>query len=206
MAEKAVLLELQVVRLLNEEAAAGRANDRESHYFLMHPSFFDDTDNIWGHIRGPLCLNRAGSTAVVCLEGAASSLCSSIQSHVQELLAGPDIAADSGLIRVMWEIEIVEEHGAGEPAGPGPSISSSSSVPAAAGDDGGEKVCVVCMEKLRTEDPTAILPCLHQYHEDCILQWLQQSRTCPLCRFMLPPFGWCASTFHVRSGDDDSPV
>ncbi|KAF3790470.1 E3 ubiquitin-protein ligase [Nymphaea thermarum] len=198
MEEPMVLLELQV-RLLVEEAAAGLENERriETHYFLMDRSSFDSTDNIWGHICRPLCANRTGNTAVACLESVASSLCSSIQSHVLELLASPDVGAAVGVIQATWEIEIKAKRLAGEAAGPGPSTPASTTAPD--GDGAGEKVCVVCMEKV--SEPTAILTCSHQYHEGCILRWLKQSRTCPLCRTMIPASGWFASTFNVCSSD-----
>ncbi|XP_031489650.1 uncharacterized protein LOC116257177 [Nymphaea colorata] len=203
MGEPMVLLELQV-RLLVEEAAAGLENERriESHYFLMDRSFFDSTDDIWGHICRPLCANRTGNTAVACLESAASSLCSSIQSHALELLASPDVGADVDVIQATWGIEIKAQRLAGEAAGPGPSTpASTSSTTAPDGDWDGEKVCAVCMEKISAGEPTAILPCSHQYHEGCILGWLEQSRTCPLCRSMIPASGWFASTFNVCSSD-----
>ncbi|KAJ7269435.1 hypothetical protein B0H12DRAFT_1095831 [Mycena haematopus] len=67
-----------------------------------------------------------------------------------------------------------------------------------------EKDCAVCKEqfKLDTEDPdeqvVVTLPCLHPFHEPCIMPWLKSSGTCPVCRHALvpqpehhapPPFG-----------------
>lgn len=43
--------------------------------------------------------------------------------------------------------------------------------------------CSICFEQL---DPISelyrIIPCKHWYHSRCILQWAEQSNTCPLCR------------------------
>ena len=29
------------------------------------------------------------------------------------------------------------------------------------------------------------LPCMHQYHDSCILGWLQRNTTCPLCKYVI---------------------
>lgn len=34
---------------------------------------------------------------------------------------------------------------------------------------------------------TIQLPCKHAFHDDCILPWIRQNGTCPVCRFELVP-------------------
>ncbi|RRT72246.1 hypothetical protein B296_00008426 [Ensete ventricosum] len=46
--------------------------------------------------------------------------------------------------------------------------------------------CAVCKDGIVAEDRVKRLPCLHHYHEECILPWLEIRNTCPLCRFELP--------------------
>lgn len=54
--------------------------------------------------------------------------------------------------------------------------------------------CVICNEGLDRfddgveEDQLMItrLPCLYLYHGDCIVQWLETSNLCPLCRYPMP--------------------
>jgi len=54
-----------------------------------------------------------------------------------------------------------------------------------------EKECAVCKEsfQLASEDPdeqiVVSLPCLHPFHEGCIMPWLKNSGTCPVCRYAL---------------------
>ena len=55
--------------------------------------------------------------------------------------------------------------------------------------------CTICFEKLFFEnndkfdpnrDEVVQMPCSHLYHKDCIVQWLQTSHMCPLCRYAMP--------------------
>lgn len=53
--------------------------------------------------------------------------------------------------------------------------------------------CAVCKEQfsLETESSDELvvikLPCKHPFHEPCILPWLKNSGTCPVCRYALVP-------------------
>lgn len=52
-----------------------------------------------------------------------------------------------------------------------------------------EPSCAVCLANLdvgATESVTA-LPCGHLYHRECIVPWLQQQSTCPVCRCEIEP-------------------
>ncbi|CAK7354910.1 unnamed protein product [Dovyalis caffra] len=46
--------------------------------------------------------------------------------------------------------------------------------------------CTVCMEEIKAGSEEIRMPCSHVYHSDCIVQWLQTSRLCPLCRYRMP--------------------
>lgn len=46
--------------------------------------------------------------------------------------------------------------------------------------------CAVCKEDFQTGDPSKKLPCQHMFHPDCILPWLEQRNSCPVCRHELP--------------------
>ncbi|EXB44305.1 E3 ubiquitin-protein ligase RING1-like protein [Morus notabilis] len=46
--------------------------------------------------------------------------------------------------------------------------------------------CVICMEVVMNGTHLTRLPCSHVFHVDCIMEWLNDNHTCPLCRFKLP--------------------
>ncbi|XP_048447678.1 E3 ubiquitin-protein ligase SDIR1-like [Pyrus x bretschneideri] len=46
--------------------------------------------------------------------------------------------------------------------------------------------CSVCMEEMEVGSQAIHMPCSHLYHKDCIVEWLDKSRVCPLCRFAMP--------------------
>ncbi|CAN8274108.1 unnamed protein product [Cochlearia groenlandica] len=47
-------------------------------------------------------------------------------------------------------------------------------------------VCAVCKELFGLGNETTQLPCLHLYHNRCIVPWLSARNSCPLCRYELP--------------------
>lgn len=48
-------------------------------------------------------------------------------------------------------------------------------------------ICSICFSDFQDGEDTRILPCIHQFHTECIQRWLQQSGTCPLCRAAAVP-------------------
>lgn len=45
--------------------------------------------------------------------------------------------------------------------------------------------CPICMEEFKVDDQACQLPCNHNYCSECILRWLDYSKTCPVCRLWL---------------------
>lgn len=46
--------------------------------------------------------------------------------------------------------------------------------------------CSICISETGLGSEGLRMPCLHLYHENCIVEWLETSRFCPLCRFSMP--------------------
>lgn len=47
-------------------------------------------------------------------------------------------------------------------------------------------LCAICMEDFEAGVEATRLPCLHFYHGDCVVQWLEINHKCPLCRYPMP--------------------
>ncbi|KAI3918248.1 hypothetical protein MKX01_041568 [Papaver californicum] len=43
--------------------------------------------------------------------------------------------------------------------------------------------CCICLEESKAEEKISRMPCGHMFHADCIVSWLEQSNSCPMCRF-----------------------
>ncbi|XP_030369677.1 E3 ubiquitin-protein ligase RNF181 homolog isoform X3 [Scaptodrosophila lebanonensis] len=48
-----------------------------------------------------------------------------------------------------------------------------------------ELECAVCKQPAEAGESYKILPCKHEFHEECILLWLKKANSCPLCRYEL---------------------
>lgn len=49
----------------------------------------------------------------------------------------------------------------------------------------GKDVCSICLDDVAVNEKVCLLNCTHMFHENCIVKWLGQNNTCPLCRCQL---------------------
>uniref|UniRef100_A0A0E0MCH0 RING-type domain-containing protein n=1 Tax=Oryza punctata TaxID=4537 RepID=A0A0E0MCH0_ORYPU len=48
--------------------------------------------------------------------------------------------------------------------------------------------CLICIAEFEVGDDLSTIPCAHRhrFHDKCLAEWLKRSRSCPLCRHLLP--------------------
>ncbi|RDA87401.1 hypothetical protein CP532_7008 [Ophiocordyceps camponoti-leonardi (nom. inval.)] len=49
--------------------------------------------------------------------------------------------------------------------------------------------CTICIEDMTTGDRAVVLPCKHWFHEECVVLWLKEHNTCPICRTAIETAG-----------------
>ena len=45
-----------------------------------------------------------------------------------------------------------------------------------------EEQCSICLMEFQNGEVIRTLPCIHNFHKDCINQWLKRQKYCPLCK------------------------
>ncbi len=46
----------------------------------------------------------------------------------------------------------------------------------------GKAECTICIDELHKGDEVSVLPCTHWFHGECVVLWLKEHNTCPICR------------------------
>ncbi|KAI1876979.1 hypothetical protein JX265_000249 [Neoarthrinium moseri] len=42
--------------------------------------------------------------------------------------------------------------------------------------------CTICIDEMKLGDEAVVLPCKHWFHDECVVLWLKEHNTCPICR------------------------
>lgn len=42
--------------------------------------------------------------------------------------------------------------------------------------------CTICIDDMKLGDEACVLPCKHWFHNDCVVLWLREHNSCPVCR------------------------
>ena len=51
---------------------------------------------------------------------------------------------------------------------------------------GFENSCAVCKDEFNIGEECLSMPCNHYFHGNCLLPWLKERNSCPVCRYELP--------------------
>ena len=51
---------------------------------------------------------------------------------------------------------------------------------------GFENSCAVCKDEFNVGEECLSMPCNHYFHGNCLLPWLKERNSCPICRYELP--------------------
>ena len=51
---------------------------------------------------------------------------------------------------------------------------------------GFENACPVCKDEFVVNEECLLMPCEHHFHKNCLLPWLKERNSCPVCRYELP--------------------
>ncbi|XP_028175954.1 E3 ubiquitin-protein ligase RNF181-like [Ostrinia furnacalis] len=49
-----------------------------------------------------------------------------------------------------------------------------------------DESCTICLKTFFVGEKATTMPCNHQFHNKCILVWLNKTNSCPFCRHELP--------------------
>ncbi|KAI3944486.1 hypothetical protein MKW92_044970 [Papaver armeniacum] len=57
------------------------------------------------------------------------------------------------------------------------------------GDGKDSSCCAVCLEWIIDGSKISNMPCSHMFHYDCLITWLHERNSCPVCRHLVDPAG-----------------
>ncbi|KAH7133506.1 hypothetical protein EDB81DRAFT_695013 [Dactylonectria macrodidyma] len=70
------------------------------------------------------------------------------------------------------------------------------------GDDKVE--CTICIDEMKEGETVVYLPCNHWFHEACVVLWLKEHNTCPICRTPIEKNERNRNNGNSGNGDDNT--
>lgn len=65
--------------------------------------------------------------------------------------------------------------------------------------------CSICIDDIKLGDMALFLPCKHWFHEDCVVLWLKEHNTCPICRTPIEKKEPGGNTNNPRGSPSNAP-
>jgi len=111
--------------------------------------------------------------------------------NFSSLVVGPSLEA-------LFEQLLLQNNRQGPPPAPQSAIDSMPVVKINRRHLDEDPQCAVCKDKFEVGAEAREMPCKHLYHTDCIIPWLVQHNSCPVCRHPLPSQRSGSSTSSAR--------
>ncbi|KAH6856778.1 hypothetical protein B0I37DRAFT_306325 [Chaetomium sp. MPI-CAGE-AT-0009] len=65
----------------------------------------------------------------------------------------------------------------------------------------GKAECTICIDEINKGDEVSVLPCKHWYHGECVILWLKEHNTCPICRMPIENQGGGGNSNNNNDGN-----
>lgn len=62
--------------------------------------------------------------------------------------------------------------------------------------------CTICIDEMHLGDEVTVLPCKHWFHGECVVLWLKEHNTCPICRTPIEKRGENSNGGNSGNGDN----
>ena len=66
--------------------------------------------------------------------------------------------------------------------------------------------CIICDELFAKSDEVYVTSCGHMFHHSCLIQWLERSKSCPLCRYKCTTSNIIRVYFNLANLDESRNV
>lgn len=68
----------------------------------------------------------------------------------------------------------------------------------------GKTDCSICIDEVKIGEVATFLPCKHWFHQECVVLWLKEHNTCPVCRTPIEEAP-ASSSAQAQAGGADGP-